>query len=279
MNLSPSTQKILLDLGLLNKDKSFTSRLSVAEVYGFLSGQKLSATSGRSRLELWLDPKEKTLKLKQYTLDKDFSLLKEGAQKGTLQTLRVEELSSSYPKQAKEERENSPLVYPRKFFVKDPSSGNLLEVDPLKNRGLVKEILQRNSDPGLERKYRAELFKIRKFLLESLKKNPTKAKEIGLYLTSVGKEIQKNERKSPVYSNGAEKNLRPSRKASISALSQKTQKELFSVEGHQKETLSLEKEKSAEVLLEKQKEKILASKLIIESILLEGKSAKRSLRR
>ncbi len=272
MNLSPTTQKTLLELGLLNQDKSFSSRLSASEVYGFLSGQKLSATNGKSRLELQLDPRGSTLQIKQYSLDKDFSLLKERAQTGALQTLRVQEIGPSYLKAA---TENKSLYYPRKFFIEEPKSKELLEIDPLEHRALLKEILLRRKDEGLEKKYRAELFKLRKFLLESLKTHPEKAKEIGGYLSSVGKEIQKNENKKTTKQTVVE----PSKKASVVGLSGRAEKEPSFLEKGSFASFEETLFENANTLLPKEKETRRSSTETLEKEIKEEEQRPRSFRR
>lgn len=185
MNLQPSAERTLIDLGLLQKDKTFSPRFSAQEISGFLTGSLLTAINGKERLELQMDPKEGTLRVKELSTNLSLNDLYLKSKQEPLQMVR------EYEKDYGAERSPVELLrYPRKAMIREEKTNELIEFDLLKDRRELSSRIQKSGDSTIQKKYRAELVRLRKFLLESLKAYPAQAAEIKNSISELGKELE-----------------------------------------------------------------------------------------
>lgn len=182
MNLSIQTEAMLMEYGLLNRDRSFCSKLSTHEVEQFLKGEPLCATSGKERLTFHLNPNSREVSVRESTLEKSLSYLKESSNTEFLQL--VKETASAYAY-------GEPAPYEKKAYLKDPVSGELVELDLVKNLSRIgKEVLEKG-DVRSRSRYRTELFRLKNYYLKQMKKYPENAKDFKGQLLLVSKEIAK----------------------------------------------------------------------------------------
>jgi|GEM_PF-6812135 len=187
MNLPSTTQKTLMDYGLLNKDQSFSSKLSSGEITQFLNGGPLSATSGQLRLTFQIDPLTKDLSVEQSTLERSLSYIEQNSHSEVLQFVRESPSSETYLEKA---------AYQRKAYLRDPESGALMEFDFLKQLPAISKQVLQSGDLQARARYRSELFKLKNFLFRQMKQRPQNAAELKAQANLVGKELGRSALKS-----------------------------------------------------------------------------------
>lgn len=195
MNLSIQTETTLMEYGLLNQDRSFCSKLSSLEIEQFLKGEPLCATSGKERLMFHLNPNSREVSVRESTLEKSLSYLRESSQTEFLQL--VKETASPYA------NDQSPR-YEKKAYMKDSVSGELLELDLMKHLARIGKEVVEKGDLKSQSRYRTELFRIKNYYLKQMKKYPVNAKDFKQQLGLVSKEISKVSRSVKSLSDAAE---------------------------------------------------------------------------
>ena len=184
-----------MEYGLLNQDRSFCSKLSSLEIEQFLKGEPLCATSGKERLMFHLNPNSREVSVRESTLEKSLSYLRESSQTEFLQL--VKETASPYA------NDQSPR-YEKKAYMKDSVSGELLELDLMKHLARIGKEVVEKGDLKSQSRYRTELFRIKNYYLKQMKKYPVNAKDFKQQLGLVSKEISKVSRSVKSLSDAAE---------------------------------------------------------------------------
>src|SRR5690606_19539604 len=162
----------------ITEDNTFSNKLNQEDIDNFLNGGLIIATNKNLRVAFQLENSE--LKVKALVYKNPIEKVFEASKKG--QTIYTDAL--------RVDKEIGDIEdWRKKAFVYDQEKKETIELDVLKNAPVLTKYILEKEDKVEYNRYKLELYKLRKYLLEKQAKFPEIAKTIALDLNIVSKEI------------------------------------------------------------------------------------------
>jgi len=178
MNTNTLPTDELKKFGIINEDKTFSTKLNSEDIQKFLQGYTIVADHENDRATFQLTDNNSKLKVIFLERDKRISEIIENS-KNSIQYTIIKNVSTSA----------NELNFEKKAFVFDKETNKVVEFDLIKNtRELTAIIADKKNTEELNR-YKTELHKLKSFLQDKIDQFPEIAKEITNDLNIVSKEI------------------------------------------------------------------------------------------
>ena len=169
----------LKKFGIINEDLSFSKNLKADDIQKFLQGYTIVADNDKNRATFQLTDNNTKLKVIFLERDKSISKIIENSK---------ERIEYSNIKNLSESRE-SKLSLEKKAFIYDRENNIVAEFDLIRNARELTAIIADKKDVVEINRYKAELQKLKNFLMDKIDQYPEIAKEIEKDINIVSREI------------------------------------------------------------------------------------------
>lgn len=174
--------KELKEYGIINKDNSFSQKLSENDVQKFLKGYIIVADNEKDRITFQLTNNNSQLKVKTFQRDKRLDdILKDS--KGQIQYSKLEEVKDA----------KMGTDYSIKVFVAEDQkeSGRLAvkEYDLFRDMKILTKIVTEKIEKNEVNRYKVELLKLMSFIQDKIDKFPELGKQLTENLNIVSNEV------------------------------------------------------------------------------------------
>jgi len=168
----------LKEFGVMDKNDSFSKKLSDNDIISFLNGSTIVCDNEDKRITFRLCENNTRLEVNTYEIDKSMSKI-----------LNESKLEVAYANIRDISKEESQIDYEKKAYILDKGTQNVVEYDFLKNSVELTEVISNMKNETQINRYKQELLKFKSFLQQKREQYPEVAKYIERDLNVVSKAV------------------------------------------------------------------------------------------
>jgi len=157
----------LKEFGVMDKNNSFSKRLSEKDITDFLNGSVIVCDNETKRATFRLHENNTRLEVNMYEIDKSMSKI--------LDDSKLEVVYANIRDISKGENQ---IDYEKKAYVLDKKTKNVTEYDFIKNSSELTKVISEMNDKTQIKRYKQELLKVKGILQEKIDKYPEVANYI-----------------------------------------------------------------------------------------------------